>query len=248
MAEKSDMKPAPSNCEVEAVGREYTIGRRFCRIALKTLALLFAFCLGFILNEWRYRDRLNGIHFYAYDKHRLKNYYKKLEKEFFDKTGASRESPEAKKFVAEVRELWRPLVEVGPFYVTNDGGEFSVRDILSHSPLVRLVSRGQSKKLLLFSSLEKGWSFPRFMSSFRYSEDGIYKRGAFLVSGEDGKPVISYFDTQGIGVFDTMYVHKNCEQFTYYSNGLSWERKDEQLLDHQNVDVEQLVSPELKNE
>jgi hypothetical protein len=250
MEEKSDMKSNPSNCEMETVRREYAIGRRFHKIALTTLALLFVFCLGFILNESRYRDRLDGIHFYPYDKHRLEYFYKKAEKEFCDKTGVSIESPEAKKYGAEMRKQGRPLAEVGPFcvFVADDGSQFSVHEISSLLPLVQLESRGQSKTLQLFSSLEKGRRFPRLDAIFRYSEDGIYKGGGFWIDGKDGMRKTSYFDTQGIGVFDVMRIYKNETRFTYHLNGLSWEREDEQLLDRQDVDVEQLVSPELENE
>jgi hypothetical protein len=256
MEEKSDMKSNPSNCEMETVRREYAIGRRFHKIALTTLALflttlalLFVFCLGFILNESRYRDRLDGIHFYPYDKHRLEYFYKRAEKEFCDKTGVPIESPEAKKYGAEIRKQGRPLAEVGPFcvFVAEDGSQFSVHEISSFMPLVQLESRRQSKELQLLSSLEKGRRFPRLNAIFRYSEDGIYKGGGFWVYGKDEMCKTSYFDTQGIGVFNVMRVYKNEERFTYHLNGLSWEREEEQLLDHQDGDGEQLVSPELEN-
>lgn len=230
MAKKTDMTSALSNYETEAVRREDTIGRRFLRIALKTLVLLsvllalfFVFCLGFILNESRYRDRLNGIHFYVHDKYSLESHYTKMEKEFCNEKGVSHRSPEAKEYGAEVREQWRPLVEVGPFYIMEYGGKFSVNETSSLLPLVQLEKREQSKKLILFSSLEKGWKFPRFRSHFRYSGDSKYADGDFAVFWEDMTPERVYFDIDGVGVFDIMYIFENGERFTYYLNGLFWE-------------------------
>ena len=119
----------------------------------------------------------------------------------------------------------RPLVAAGPFavFVDNDSGEFSVREIQSLLPLVELESHEQSKRLLLLSSREKGWKLPRFRVNLKYSEDGLYERGGFSVYGEDGMLARIYFDTQGAGVFDKMYVYENDTPMVYRLNNFSWE-------------------------
>jgi hypothetical protein len=239
MSKEFDTKSNPSNCEVEAVrlvaGQKYTTGRRFRKIALTTLVFLLVFCLGFILSELRCRDPMDGIHFYVYDtEQKVEDYWKESKKAFFDRTGLSPESPEAQKYMAKGRNGWRPLVEVGPFFIFlfEDGDRrwFTVIEMPSQVLLAQLASDEQSKELRLFSSLEKGWKFPRFRYDFRYSKDGIYADGVFSVLREDMTPERVYFDTQGIGVFDAMYIYENDEQFTYYLNGLSWEPANEQPL------------------
>jgi len=260
MSKELNTKPIPSNCKVEAVRLvaqcKHTTGRRLCKNVLKFLALLFVCCLGFILNELRYRDRLDGVHFYVYDtEQKLDNYYRILEKQFFDQTKDSPELSEAREFMTMVRMGGQPLVEVGPFsfFLIEDGDRclFSLREIQTSMPLIEFENRQrQPKRLQLSSSIEKGWGLPRFTSSLRYSEEGIYEKGGFFVSGQDGVPVRAYFDTQGTGVFDIMQMHvkENGEQITYYLSGLIWEREDEQFLDNQGMGIWQLFSPEPENE
>ncbi len=231
MSKEFDAKINPSNCEAEAirliVGRKHTRGRRFRKTALTILVFLFVFCLGFILSE-SCKDQMDGIHFYVYDtEQKIEDYWKGKEKSIFDRIGLSPESPDAKKDMARRKNEWRPLVEVGPFFIflseDDDRRWFTVLERQSQVLLAQLVRDEQSKDLRLFSSLEKDWRFPRFRSHFRYSEDGIYAEGDFAVLRKDMTPERVYFDTQGIGVFDAMYVYENGEPFTYYLNGRSWE-------------------------
>jgi hypothetical protein len=131
---------------------------------------------------------MDGINFYVYDtEHSIEDYHKRREKAFFDDTGVSHE---AKEFMAGGRTKMRPLVEVGPFCVFHiDEGDrswFSVHETPFQVPLVALASQQQYKDLILFSSVEKGKHFPRFMHSNRYSEDGIYEMGSISVWGENG--------------------------------------------------------------
>ena len=225
--------------------------RTIIKIILCVLVPLVAFCLGFALSELRssdqtekmvsfqqpdQTDQIDDFHqfVYAYDtEQKLENYYKIHEEQFFDKTGFPPESSESREFMAMVRENGRPLVVVGPFSVfVKDDGTFSVREMQiqtgSISPLVELRIHEQSKYLTLFSSYEKGLRLPRFNAILRYSEDGIYKKGGFYISGEDGMPVRSYFDTRGVVVFDVMHVFENGNENTYHLNGLSWEKVTEQ--------------------
>jgi hypothetical protein len=224
-------KPIPSDREEKidrpVPEREFTITMKFRKIALKTFVLLFVFFLGFILSELSYRDRLDGIHFYVFDTEQaLEHFYREWERDFFDRTGVSPESLEARERIARVRSE-RPLVEVGPFvvFVNNDNGEFSVREIQpSMLPLLELKSHEQSKRLTFISSLEKGWKLPRFYAQLFYSEDGIYERGFFGVIREDATRERVYLDTKGTGVFDIKYVFENGVRHQYRLNGLTWER------------------------
>lgn len=228
MSKEFDTQPDPSNCETEVVRpaseRACTTGGRFRKIVLTILVFLSVFCLGFFLSELRSRDP-DGVHFYVYDtEQKIDDYWKKA---FFDRTGQSSESSEARKDMARRRSEWRPLAEVGPFFIflseEGDRRWYTVLERSSQVLLAQLASDEQSKELRLFSSLEKGWKFPRFRSHFRYSGDSKYADGDFAVFWEDMTPERVYFDIDGVGVFDIMYIFENGERFTYYLNGLFWE-------------------------
>jgi len=234
MLKESDTKPEPPNSEkaiLAVAEREYTMGWRLRKTALTTFALVFVFCLGFILSELRVRDQLKGIHFYVYDtEQKIEDYHKKMDKNFFNETGMSPESPEAKKIMAKKRTGRRPLVEVGPFFVflhgDCDNSWFSVHEMPSMMLLAQLTNHEQSKELQLYSSVEKDWKFPRFRAVFRYSGDGVYEDGSLSVLRKDETIERIYFDTQEKGVFDAMYLYENGERFTYFLNGLTWEQED----------------------
>jgi len=170
---------------------------------------------------------------FAYDAgQKLDNYYEMEERAYFDRTGMSPESPEAREWIAMLRKNERPLVEVGPFvvvFVDDDiGKRFSVRGAHLHTPLVELGVFEQSKHLHLLSSLEKNWKVPRFRANLHYLEDGTYEMGSFSILSEDGTLARRYFDLQGIGVFDIMHVFENGIRHTYHLNGLTWERVDDE--------------------
>ena len=244
MSKQFGTKPITSNREEEAVRlvaeRENIIARRASKIALKIFVFLFVFGLGFILSMLLYTDRqMDDFHLfvYAFDtKQKLADHYKMFERQFFDKTGLPPESPEAREWMALVKELGRPLVEVGSLAVfVNDNGAFSVREIQSVKqesgwllPLIELENHEQSKYLRLYSSQEKGCGMPRFHASLAYSEDGIYEKGSFSVHKEDGRLARIYVDTKGTGVFDEMHVHENNVRFIYRLNDLTWGLVDEQ--------------------
>ena len=191
---------------------------KLLKIALKILFCLFIFCLGFVLSELRYIDRMDGVHFYVYDtQQKIEDYHRRVILE-----GVSSEGREFK---------WRPLVEIGPFFafhlVDSDSSRFSMHEKSSLMPFVQLESNEQSRKLSLFSSVEKGWGKPRFGAIFRYSKDGVYERGFFSVFRKDGTPERTYFDSRRIGVFDVMHVFEDGVRVTYHLNDITWERIDE---------------------
>ena len=244
MTENFDTKPISSNCVVGATRlatkREYTMGKRFRKIALKILVFLSVFCLGFILSELRYIDHMDGIHFYVYDtKQKIEDFHKRMEKVFLSSTGVS---PEAKDF-RRIDGL--PLVEVGPFFIflldDGDSSRFSVHEISSLVPLVQLEIHEQFKELRLFSSVEKGWRLPRFMSSFCYSEDGVYKK-SFVSAREHETLEKVYFDNGGTGFFDIMSVYENGTRKVYYLNELAWEKITEEQYSSKLIDIENKVS------
>ena len=215
---------------------------RFRKIILKTLVFFFVFCLGYILCvvEVMYiRDRMNGIHFYVYDmEYKIENFHKRGMEKASTSTGVSPESSAAKELIAGGRTNIRPLVEVGPFFVSllddGDSSWFSVHKISSMVPLVLLENPQQSKRLNLYSSVEKSMELPRFMFSFHYSEDDIYERGSISVYeevGEDRKHVRTYFDSKGTGVFDIMRVYENGIENTYRLNGFVWTKDDDWNLE-----------------
>jgi len=192
---------------------------RLFKIALKTLVLLLAFCLGFILSELRYTtcpqcesvldDFFQFVYLYDTEQ-KLEDYYQMRARVIFDQIGLHPESPEAREAIALVRSE-RPLVIVGPFaiFVNNDSGEFSVREMpLFAVPLLIWTSHEQSKSLIFVSSVEEYWDVPRFLAHLHYSEEGVYERGIFTVAREDGTIVRAYFDDEGIGVFDRMLVYR----------------------------------------
>jgi len=238
MPKKSDTKPIPSDCEAAAIGfvaeRKYTIAMRFRKIALKILVFLFVFCLGFILGGLRNIacHQMDDFHLFVsvYDtEQKLEDYYKNMERVNLDEFELSSESPGGRMMISWVREN-RPLVAVGPFivFVGNDTGNFSVRETQSLIPLIMMEDDGQSKQLVLLSSLEKSYRLPRFRATLAYSEDGIYERGRFAVHRENGTLERLYSDSKGIGVFDVMHVFENGVQFTYLLNYLTWELASEQ--------------------
>ena len=258
MSKEFDTKPNSSNCAVEAVPlvarQEYTRGWRFRKIALTTLVFLFVFFLGVILHEWC-RDQMDGIHFYVYDtEQKVDGYWEGREKEHFGRTGVSPESPEGKKYMTKARKEWRPLVEVGPFFIflceEGDRRWFTVLERSTRVLIAQLASDEQSKELRLFSALEKDWNFPRFMSHFRYSEDGIYVHGRFTIFRKDVTPERVYFDREGNGVFDVMYVYENGVPITYYLHDLSWRRCDrpDEHLSSAECDCPQFENESLKPE
>ena len=184
----------------------------------------------------------NGIHYFVYDtEQKVDGYWEWREKEHFDRTGDSPESPERKMYMAKARKEWRPLVEVGAFFIflCEEGARrwFTVLERSTHVLIVQLASDEQSKELRLYSSLEKDWNVPRFVSQFRYSEDGVYEYGGISVFRRDGTRKSDYIDTRGIGVLDAMYAHKEGKNILYYLNGLTWERDDEPLPDSQENKV-----------
>jgi hypothetical protein len=210
-------------------------------MTLKTLVFLFIFGLGFILGKLCSTEQIDRMDdsnqvAYAYDtEQKVEDFYKMFEIQFSEKTGLPPESPEVKEYMAMVRrEQGRPLDAVGPFafFVDNDGGKFSVREIQSVKqeanlllPLVELEISEQSKRLRLYSSQEKGFGLPRFSAQFTYSEDGIYERGHFAVHRKDGALERMYFDSKGSGAFDVMNVfeHEAGVRFIYSLNDLTWE-------------------------
>jgi hypothetical protein len=105
------------------------------------------------------------------------------------------------------------------------------------SPLVELENYEQSKRVEFISSLEKGWRLPRFRTHLFYSEGNIYEKGGFFIFEEDGMPVRAYFDTKGIGDFDSMLNYENGVPVKYRLNGLTWERVAE------NSEFESVSSP-----
>jgi len=209
---------------------EYTTTRKLRKTTLKILIFLFIFCLGFIISELRYtgfRQMEDDFNLYVYDtEQKLEDFYKSWQRQYLDKTGLS---PEAREWIAELREQGRPLVAVGPFaiFVDNDGNRFSIRELQPlWLPLVELEFHEQSKYLHLISSLEKSWVLPRFRAFFHYSEDGVYEKGTVSVHRKNGMPERVYFDTKRIGVFDVMHVYDYDSRVTniYTLNGLSWEK------------------------
>jgi len=178
-----------------------------------------------------HRHLLERIGVYAYNtQQRVDDFYAAIERQFSEETGFPRESPEVREFMATAREnLGWPRVAVGPFtvFVDNTGSKFSVHETQTLYPLVRLESHEQSKRLHLLSSREKDWLLPRFMATFTYSEDSIYKVGVFAVQGKEGTPERWYFDTKGTGAFDVMYAFENGMPTKYTLAERSWERADE---------------------
>ncbi len=168
----------------------------------------------------------------------MDGYWKEREKSTIEMKGLTPESSEAqkeKKEMTQRRKGWRPLVEVGPFFifhsVENGRSVFTVVERSTLVLLTQLISDERSKELRLFSSLEKGWNFPRFSSRFRYSEDGIYKDAIVSVFWKDGTRKSDYIDSTGKGIFDTMYAHQDGKSILYSLNGLTWEQVDEPLQD-----------------
>ena len=212
---------------VYAGENQHTIAMKFRKVILKTLVLLFVFCLGYVLcaiEVMFHTNRLDGIHFYLYDMdYKIENF-----------KGGKEKAPS----ILEKGTNLRPLVEVGPLFVfLLDDGErswFSVHERSSHTTLVFLENRQQSKLLSFISSVEKNREVPRFMFNLCYSEDGIYERGIIAVYEEDGdsrKLVRAYADTGGIGVFDIMIVYENDITNTYRLNGLVWEKVGDENLE-----------------
>jgi hypothetical protein len=257
--------------EKEAVlsvsGHEYaeaTNLRKIIKIALCVLVLLFTFFLGDFRGWMRHKaltkiddlcQQMDDFHLfvYTYDtKQKIEDYNKWIGGVICDQMGLS---PISSEFEATMREMGRPLVTVGPFTIffvdSDDGssGRFSVRETQPNVlPLLELEILELSKRLQLFSSVEKVWGLPRFHASLNYSEDGTYINGGFSVHGEDGRLERIYSDTKGTGVFDVMNVFENNVRFTYRLNDLTWELVGEQLFKNHDLDIQQPVSPELENE
>ena len=164
----------PSNSEDEIIQldleRGHSIGKRFRKIALKTFVLLFFFCLGFMISELRYSTldhRMDDFHqfVYAYDtEQKVTDYYEMAERSLAALPPA--EFPVMREQIAHTRQF-RPLVTAGPFvvFMDNDSGFFAI-EMQSRFPLVAMQNDGQTKRLQLLSSVEKGRALPRFHASF----------------------------------------------------------------------------------
>lgn len=213
-----------------SVKRENTRGRRLRKITLNILVLLIIFCLGLILGKTIFTDTANNkiddqikhqyvdtasfqmddsddlmddfdLFVFAYDtEQKLADLYDRVEKLFFDKAGLSPESHEVKELMATVREIGRPLLNVGPFsvFVNNDTSKFTVFEKLPFMPLVEIewVSQKLSKRFYFNSSVERGWHLPRFQSHLVYSDDRVYMMGAFSVHGQNGMLERTYYDAR----------------------------------------------------
>jgi len=175
---------------------------------------------------------------YLYDTdQKVKDLFKRMVRVYYETEGIL----PTREWIAEMTSE-RPILTVGPFVVVLEVNDnWSVRELSYAQALVSLGYYEQSKRLKLFSLPEKGWKSQRFGVDIFYSDDGIYECGYFAVFNEDRIRVRTYFDDEGIGVFNRMEVLENGIYNTYHLNGCSWEKVDENqyhpVMDDLRLDI-----------
>jgi hypothetical protein len=200
MSEKEVVQPVAE--------RKCTMGRRLCKITLCTLALLFVFCLGFILG-------VLGVMWSA------------------DQTDQTCQIDQIDDIDQTDEMEQRPSALVGAFVVSanKDSSKFTVREKTSILPIIEWENQEQPGRryLVLNSSLEKDekdWLFLRFHARLAYT-GGNYEGGIFAFQGKDRARRRTYFDSKGTGVLDIMDVYENGVMSRHKLNGLSWEKVEE---------------------
>ena len=97
------------------------------------------------------------------------------------------------------------------------------------------------------SRVLEGSIIPHATINFYYINEGSYVKGGFFVNNRDSTLNRIYIDSNGDDLFDTMHVNDNGNRVIYKMAGMTWIKKDENILNDLRLQ-EGVDETQLKNE